>query len=152
MAMTRRVSLFERAITVRLAPVAVELIHGAARVLSEGTLSGETYLGSTMMTVDLARAADRISDPPDATTALRVAVLYASDERARSEGRKLAMFEARRLAGCDLTAPLVDLESRARGTEVHLSLDVEARRATQGVGEGELARAAGSITARRGVV
>lgn len=128
MAMTRRVSLFEREVSVRLAPVAIELIHGSARVLSEGTVDGETYTGSTMMTVDLARAADKISDPPDATTALRVAVLYAADERCRLEARKLAVEEARRLAGCDLTTPLVDLESRARGATVHLSLDVEARR------------------------
>lgn len=131
MAMTRRVSLFEREVSVRLAPAAVELIHGAARMLSEGGLEGETYTGSTMMTVDLKRAADRISDPPDATTAMRVAVLYASDERARSQARRVAVTEARRLAGCDLTAPLVDVESRARGTEVHLSLDVEARRGIQ---------------------
>jgi hypothetical protein len=128
MAMTRRVSLFEREVSVRLAPVAVELIHGNARVLSEGTLDGASYTGSTMMTVDLQRAADKISDPPDAATALRVAMLYASDERARGEARRLAVTEARRLAGCDLTAPLVDVESRARGAEVHLSLDVEARR------------------------
>lgn len=131
MAMTRRVSLFEREVSVRLAPAAVELIHGAARMLSEGGIDGETYTGSTMMTVDLKRAADRISDPPDATTAMRVAVLYASDERARSQARRVAVTEARRLAGCDLTAPLVDVESRARGTEVHLSLDVEARRGIQ---------------------
>lgn len=128
MAMTRRVSLFEREVSVRLAPVAVELIHGAAHVLTEGGLAGDVYSGSTMLTVDLARAVDRISDPPDASTALRVAVLYASDERARTEARRLAITEARKLAGCDLTAPLVDVESRARGAEVQLSLDVEAKR------------------------
>ncbi len=129
--MARRVSLFEREVSVRLAPVAVELIHGAARVLTEGSISGNQYTGSTMLTVDLARAADRISDPPDATTALKVAVLYASDERCRVEARRLAVEEARRVAGCDLTAPLIDLESRSHGTEVHLSLDVEARRGIQ---------------------
>jgi hypothetical protein len=128
MVMTRRVSLFEREVSVRLAPVAVELIHGAARMLTEGGLLGDHYTGSTMLTVDLAGAVDRISDPPDATTALRVAVLYAGDERCRFEARRLAVDEARRMAGCDLTSPLVDVVSRARGTEVHLSLDVEARR------------------------
>ena len=131
MAMTRRVSLFEREISVRLAPVAAELIHGAARVLTEGSITGDHYTGSTMLTVDLARAADRISDPPDASTALRVAVLYASDERCRALARQLAVNEACIVAGCDLSSPLVDLESRARGTEVHLSLDVEARRGIQ---------------------
>ncbi len=53
MAMARRVSLFEREVVVRLAPVAVELLHGAARVLSEGELDGDIYAGSTMLTVDL---------------------------------------------------------------------------------------------------
>jgi hypothetical protein len=113
--MTKRVSLFEREVQVRLAPVALELIHGNARVLSEGSLAGELYTGSTMVTCDLTRARDRISDPPDASTALRVAVLYASDERSRHAARQLAVSEARRLAGCDLSTPLVDVETRARG-------------------------------------
>lgn len=128
MAMARKVSLFEREVTVRLAPAAVDLLHGAARVLSEGELSGDVYAGSTMLTVDLARTADRISDPPDVSTAQKVALLYASDERCRDHARRIAIAEARRTAHCNLTAPLVDVESRARGAELHLSLNVEARR------------------------
>jgi len=121
------VSLFEREVRVRLAPVAIELIHGAARMLTEGELEGDLYTGSTMLTIDLARTADRISDPPDVTTAQRVALLYAGDERCREHARRVAIFEARRIA-CDLTEPHVDLESRARGAELHLSLDIEAQR------------------------
>jgi hypothetical protein len=128
MAMTRRVSLFERQVDVRLAPIAVDLLHGAARVLTEGELTGDDYAGSTMLTVDLARTQDRVSDPPDAATAARVASLYATDERCRDHARRIAAKEARRIAGCELTAPLVDVESRARGPEVHLSLNVEAHR------------------------
>ena len=64
MAMARRVSLFEREVAVRLAPVAVDLLHGAASALTEGELS----------------------------------------------------------------VPHVDIESRARGHELHLSLNVEATR------------------------
>jgi hypothetical protein len=131
MAMTRRVSLFERDVQVRLAPLAIELIHGNARVLTEGVVVDGMYSGSTMMTVDLATTRDRISDPPDASTALRVAVLYAGDERCRVQARMIAIAEARRLAGCDLSQPMIDLESSARGSEVHLSLDVEARRQTR---------------------
>ncbi|MEO8706076.1 MAG: hypothetical protein ABI867_38965 [Kofleriaceae bacterium] len=126
--MARRVSLFEREVIVRLAPVAVELLHGSARMLTEGELAGDLYAGSTMLTVDLARARERISDPADATTAQRVAVLYASDERCRDHARRIAITEARRMAGCELTAPLVDVETRARGSEIHLSLAVEAQR------------------------
>jgi len=128
MAMTRRVSLFEREVAVRLAPAAVELLHGAARVLTEGELAGERYTGSTMLTVDLARTRNQISDPIDATTAQRVAVLYAADEHCREYGRRVAAKEARRIAGCDLVSAHIDVESRARGHEIHLSLNVEAQR------------------------
>jgi hypothetical protein len=128
MAMARRVSLFEREVRVRLAPVAVDIIHGAARVLSEGELAGDVYAGSTMLTVDLSRTADRISDPPDSSTAQRVALLYAADERCRDHAKRVAYAEARKTAGCDLTAPHIDVETRARGAELHLSLNVEARR------------------------
>src|SRR5688572_6641168 len=115
MALARRVSLFEREVTVRLAPVAVELLHSAARVLTEGEVMGEIYEGSTMLTIDLDRTGERISDPPDATTAQRVAFLYAADERCRDHARRIAGFEARRLAACELTGTRVDIESRARG-------------------------------------
>ena len=128
MAIARRVSLFEREVTLRLAPVALQLIHDSARMLTEGELAGDMYAGSTMLTVDLARARERISDPPDVSTARRVAVLYASDDRCREYARRIAIAEARRQAGCELANPLVDVESRARGPEVLLSLEVEARR------------------------
>jgi hypothetical protein len=128
MAMTRRVSLFEREVAVRLAPVALELLHGAARVLTEGELDGDAYAGSTMLTIDLARTRDRVSDPPDASTAQRVALLYAGDERCREHARRIAVAEARRIAGCELSAPHIDVESRSRGPELHLSLNVEAHR------------------------
>ena len=128
MALARRVSLFEREVAVRLAPVALELLHDAARSLTEGELVGDGYAGSTMLTIDLLRTRERISDPPDASTAQRVAMLYASDERCREHARRIAAREARRMAGCELSIPHVDIESRARGHELHLSLNVEAHR------------------------
>ena len=130
MAMTRRVSLFERELVVRLAPVAVELIHGSARMLSEGEMVGDVYAGSTMLTVDLEAASDRISDPPDASTAQRVALLYAGDDRCRAHARRIAIAEAQRASGHPLAAARIDIESRALGAELHLSLDVEAEKRT----------------------
>ncbi len=130
MAMTKRVSLFERELVVRLAPVAIDLLHGAARVLSEGELVGDVYAGSTMLTVDLQAAADRISDPPDASTAHKVALLYAADDRCRAHARRVALAEAQKSAGCALSAARIDVESRALGAELHLSLDVEAEKRT----------------------
>jgi len=94
----------------------------SAKVLRDG------YAGSTMLTIDLVRTRERISDPVDASTAQRVAILYAADERCREHARRIAVKEARRIAGCELSAPRVDVESRARGHELHLSLNVEAQR------------------------
>ncbi len=127
MALARRVSLFEREVTIRLAPAAMELLHGAARVLSEGGVDAGMYAGSTMLTIDLARTTAQVSDPPDASTAQRVAFLYAADERCRDHARRFGLAEARRTAGCELASPLVDLESRAVGSELHLSLNIEAQ-------------------------
>jgi hypothetical protein len=132
MALARRVSLFEREVTIRLAPAAMELLHGAARVLSEGGVDAGMYAGSTMLTIDLARTVAQISDPPDASTAQRVAFLYAADERCRDHARRFGLAEARRTSGCELASPLVDLESRAVGSELHLSLNIEAQAQAQG--------------------
>lgn len=130
MAMARRVSLFERQVSVRLAPVAVDILHGAARMLSEGELAGDIYAGSTMLTVDLTRTAKVVSDPPDASTAQKVAFLYAADERCRDHAKRIALAEARKAAGCELAAAHVDVTSRSRGAELHLSMSVEAQRRT----------------------
>ncbi len=128
MAIARRVSLFEREVSIRLAPLALELLHAQARVLSEGEMTGDHYAGSTMISVDLAGTSALISDPPTAVTAQRVAFLYAADERCREHARSIAIAEARRMTGNALAKPHVDVESRARGAELQLSLNVEARR------------------------
>jgi hypothetical protein len=127
MAMARRVSLFDRRVEVRLAPAAFDILFDAAAVLSEGQLDGEHFVGSTMVTVDLERAAARISDECDAATVRRVAALLPADERGRERARRLAMSEARRTAG-ELDGAEVDLRVRASGRHLHLDLDVEGRR------------------------
>jgi hypothetical protein len=71
------------------------------------------------------RARNRISDPPS-PTARRVAMLYASDERAATT-RAGSRSAGRTATGSQRPARRV--ESRARGAEV-ASLDVEARRNT----------------------
>jgi len=81
------------------------------------------------MTVDLHRTIDRVSDKPDASTAQRLAFLYAADERARDHARRIALAEARRTAGRELQASSIDVESRARGAHLLLSVTVEGRTA-----------------------
>jgi hypothetical protein len=127
MATARRVSLFEREVTVRLSPVGVDVLFGAGTVLSEGSVEGGRFAGSTMITVDLARTAAAIAEPADAATARRVAALVPTDDHARGRARRIAIAEARRAAG-DLVAPAVDLRARAVGTQLQLDLDLEAVR------------------------
>ena len=67
-------------------------------------------------------------DPPDATTAHRIAFLYAADDRCRAQARRIALAEARKLSRDDLANHHIDVESRAKGLEVHLSINVEAQR------------------------
>jgi hypothetical protein len=129
MARATRVSLFEREVKVRLSSVATDLLFEAPRLLTEGQLDADRYVGSIMLTIDLDRTAARISDPPDAATARRVAALLPDDERARARARRVAVREVQRAAGArPMAPPQVDRRVRAAGALVHLDLDVEARR------------------------
>ena len=126
MAMTQRVSLFEREIKVRLATAALDILMENARVLSEGDLVAGKYAGSTMVTIDLEKSKAKVSDPATAATASRIAGLYTRDDRARARARRLGTSEARRAAKCDLTNPQIDVVASTVGAKLHLSINVEA--------------------------
>ena len=126
MAPARRVSLFEREIRVRLSSAALDIMFDLAAVLSEGQWDGERYYGSTMVTIDLARATRQVSDACDVATARRVAELIATDERVRERARDLGAREAARLAGRPIDRPQVDLRLRRTGCHLHLDMDIEA--------------------------
>lgn len=129
MARSTRVSLFDREVTVRLSPVGVDVLFAAPQLLVEGDVSATGYVGSTMLTFDLATTANLISDPPDAATAKRAAALMTEDPRTRSRARRIAIREAARAAGAaPLEPPQLDLRARAAGARIHLDIDVEARR------------------------
>jgi hypothetical protein len=127
-AFARRISLFERTVSVRLAPAAVDLLLGAAKVLSEGELNDDGFAGSTMVSVDLASTASRVSDPVDPSTAQLLAELCRGDPQVRARGRELALAYAARIAGDELGQAQVDLESAAYGAQLRLSFNVEAKR------------------------
>jgi hypothetical protein len=122
----RRVPLFQREIRVHLSGVAIEILFDFASVLSEGQIDGGWYYGSTMITMDLGRTADRLSDVCDAASAQRLGALLITDERVRARARQIARGEADRLAGAPLGGPQIDLRARASGVHLHLDADVEA--------------------------
>ena len=129
MAAARRVSLFEREIRVRLSSAAIEILFDLAAVLSEGQLEDDGYYGSTMITIDLARATAAVRDDCDAATARRVTDLLADDARVTERARALALAEAEARAGCALASGQVDIRVRSTGAHVHIDVDVEATRA-----------------------
>jgi hypothetical protein len=126
MASVRRVSLFEREIRVGLSSAAIEILFDLASVLSEGAREPDGYYGSTMITIELARAAALVSDPCDAATARRLADLVAADPRVRERARALAATEAERLAGAPLSGAQFDLRVRESGRHLHIDVELEA--------------------------
>lgn len=126
MASARRVSLFEREIRVRLSSSALEILFDIAAVLSEGGVDGDGYFGSTMITIDLARAGALVSEECDASTARRVCELLSSDRRVAERARRIALDEARARAARPLLRPQVDMSVRATGAHLQIDLDVEA--------------------------
>jgi hypothetical protein len=125
MAVVKRVALFEREIRLRLSSAALEILFDHAEVLSEGQRSGAGYFGSTMVTIDLSRAAEVLREPCDASSARRVAELCALDPRVKARAKGLATSEAAARAGARLERLTVDVKTRAVGARVHIDLDVE---------------------------
>jgi hypothetical protein len=126
MASARRVSLFRREIRISLSSAAIDILFARAAVLSEGQADESGYFGSTMITIDCARAADLVSDPCDAATVERIATLISIDERVAQRARGIGIKEAERLAGSRLSAPKLDMHVRQNGVHLHIDLDVEA--------------------------
>ncbi|MBI4512037.1 MAG: hypothetical protein HY698_20565 [Deltaproteobacteria bacterium] len=127
MALARRVSLFEREIRIKLSSAAVDILFDAAEVLSEGQVQGDGYFGSTMITVDLERAAAAVREACDLASAREVAALAVHDPRVRERAIAMATADAQERAGVLLSQVSIDLRARAIGTRVQLDADVEAR-------------------------
>ena len=119
-------SLFEREVRIGLSSAAAAVLFELASVLSEGQITGDDYQGSTMITIDLTRAAYKVSDPCDIPTARCLGDLLTSDDRVRRRAVEIATSEAERLAGRILANIQVDLSVRRTGRHLHLDLDVEA--------------------------
>ena len=126
MVSARRVSLFEREIRVRLSSAALEIMFDLAAVLSEGQVDDDSYFGSTMVTIDISRAAAMVTDTCDTTASRRIEHLLETDERIRAYAHSLAKAEAQRLAGDVLAEPQIDCQLRRSGTHLHLDIDIEA--------------------------
>ena len=119
-------SLFEREIRIGLSSAAIEILIDLGSLLSEGQIEDDLYFGSTMMTIDLARASALVSDTCDIATAHKVADLVVRDERVRERARAVAKREAERLAATELIDVQIDVRVNHSGSHLQLDMDVEA--------------------------
>jgi hypothetical protein len=130
MARAVRVALFEREVREKLSSAAVEILLDRAEVLSEGKraaspTAGRAFFGSTMLTIDVAHAAELVRDRCDEAAAQRVAEMMAGDARVQRRVRQIAAREAERLAGGPVAVRSAEVRVRAEGTRVFLDVDVE---------------------------
>ncbi len=125
MVRARRVSLFQRDVLISLSAAAIEILLEGAAVLSEGQFEGQRYFGSTMVTVDVAKASRRVIDGCEERVVRKVAELCQKDKRLRTRLKQIARAEAHRLAGDNVVKLQIDVQVRFRGSHVHLDLDVE---------------------------
>jgi hypothetical protein len=126
LAITRKVGLFDHKVTVGLSQPALELLFDGAEVLAEGERRGPSYLGSTMITLDLARLAAIVHERCDLLSAREVARLITQDSRVRSRARELTLADAHERAGVRPARAQLELRARAVGARVFLDIDVEA--------------------------
>jgi hypothetical protein len=122
--------LFHREVHERLSPTALSLLLERAEIFVEGaTTTGSsargTFLGSALLTLDLA-SAERLRPPRDAAAAARLAAVLADDGDARTliVGRALEVARARLAAPAGLRAG--ELSVRTDGSRVLVDLELEA--------------------------
>jgi hypothetical protein len=78
-----------------------------------------------MITIDLARAGEKLDDPCDVASARRVAELLRTDARALARARALATRAAVERAGSPIADLALEVQSRANGRTGLVDVDVE---------------------------
>ena len=130
MAQVRRIPLIEREIREHLSHAALDAVFAQAEVISEGEAtragSQSQFLGSTMLTFDVAALAELVREPADEGTARRLAVLLASDKSLEGRIETIVRREVERITGLAPRRVRGETRIRTQGTRVFLDIDVEA--------------------------
>jgi hypothetical protein len=130
MAQVRRIALIEREIRETLSQAALDAIFAHAEVISEGESrheAGKTiFLGSTMLTCDLAATAEILREPADDGTARRLAALLLKEKTLDARIESIVRREVERIAGSQPKKVRGETRIRIQSTRVFLDVDVEA--------------------------
>jgi hypothetical protein len=130
MATVRRIALIEREVRERLSKAALDVIFSRAKVIAEGerdTTGGRNlFVGSAMLTCDIADVANILREPADVGTANRLAALLAKDPSLVERSLEIAKREVGRVAGQPPRNVRGETRLRVQGTKVFIDIDVEA--------------------------
>ena len=130
MATVRRIALIEREVRERLSKAALDAIFARAKVMAEGerdTTGGRNlFVGSAMLTCDIAEVGHILREPADAGTANRLASLLAKDTSLAERALEIAKREVGRVAGQVPRTLRGETRIRVQGTKVFIDIDVEA--------------------------
>jgi hypothetical protein len=130
MAQVRRIALIEREIRETLSQAALDAIFAHAEVISEGESrpeAGKTiFLGSTMLTCDLAATAEILREPADDGTARRLAALLLKEKTLDARIESIVRREVERITGSQPKKVRGETRIRIQSTRVFLDVDVEA--------------------------
>jgi hypothetical protein len=130
MAQVRRMALIEREIRETLSQAALDAVFAHAEVMSEGEArqeAGKTvFLGSTMLTCDLAATSEILREPPDDGTARRLAALLARDKSLDRRIEGIVRSEVERITGTQPKKVRGETRIRVQGARLFLDVDVEA--------------------------
>lgn len=130
MAQVRRIALVEREVLETLSQAALDAVFAHAEVISEGECSQDgastTFLGSTMLTFDLAATAAILRELPDEATARRLGQLLLKEKTLETRIEAIARREVERLAARTPVKVHGETRIRIRGSRVFLDVDVEA--------------------------
>lgn len=130
MAQVRRIALVEREIRETLSQAALDAVFAHAEVISEGEArqeAGKTiFLGSTMLTCDLATTSEILREPADDGTARRLAALLLKEKTLDQRIEAIVRREVERVSRTKPKKVRGETRIRVQGARVFLDVDVEA--------------------------
>ena len=108
----------------------LDAVFARADVISEGEISGvqgkRAFLGSTMLTCDVASLGEFFREPADEGTARRLAALLGKESSLAQRAQAIVRREVERVTRGKPRTVRGETRIRTQGTRIFLDIDVEA--------------------------
>jgi hypothetical protein len=126
----RRIALIEREVREYLSQAALDAVFARSEIISEGEASivqGKmVFVGSTMLTFEIALLSEILREAADEGTARRMATLLVKEPSLDARTQTIVRREVERITRSKPKSVRGETRIRVRGTRVFLDIDVEA--------------------------